>query len=332
MLFPVRDAWWYIQRSQLSFEANKGSQGDSHFVAPNPDFGALLTYYLKEAPVLQKERRKRKEKNIENQNITFPGWKVLEDEKLEQKPQLVFVIKNQAGEVIRNIFKEAKSGINRTAWDLRYPNYSPIGLNDLKGSNENESKGLLAAPGTYSVTMYLSHNGTIKQLDAPVKFKVKPLYKNTLQGATPEVTSAFWRSYEAASRTASAIDKSIAKAEKKTKALHKALIHSTANPETGLKQLEAIRNQINTLKSDYYGNQAKAEIGEKNPPSVNDKMFTIYLSLERSTYGPTETNKAQMQIINIMLNKAENTLITIQNSMDKLEALLKASGAPYIDD
>ncbi len=331
-LFPVRDAWWYIQRSQLSFEANKGSQGDSHFVAPNPDFGALLTYYLKEAPILQKEQRKTKEKNIKNQNIPFPGWKALEDEKLEQKPQLVFVIKNQAGEVIRNIFKEAKSGINRTAWDLRYPNYSPIGLNDMKGSNGNELKGLLAPPGTYSVTMYLSHNGSIKQLDAPVKFKVKPLYKNTLQGTTPEVASAFWRSYEAASRTASAIDKSIVKAEKKTKALHKALIHSRINPETGLKQLELIRDQINTLKSDYYGNQAKAEIGEKNPPSVNDKMFTIYLSLERSTYGPTETNKAQMKIINDMLNKAENKLKAIQNAMDRLEVMLKASGAPYIDD
>ncbi|WP_299217480.1 glycosyl hydrolase [uncultured Aquimarina sp.] len=331
-LFPVRDAWWYIQRSQLSFGANKGSQGDSHFVAPNPDFGALLTYYLKEAPVLQKEQRKTKEKNIKNQNIPFPGWKVLEDEKLEQKPQLVFVIKNQAGEVIRNIFKEAKSGINRIAWDLRYPNYNPIGLNDLKSSNEDESRGLLAAPGTYSVTLYLSHNGTIKKLDGPVNFDVKPLYKNTLPGATPEVTSAFWRGYEAASITASAIDKSIAKAEKKIKALHKALMHSTANPETGLKQLESIRDQINTLKSDYYGNQAKAEIGEKNPPSVNDKMFTIYLSLERSTYGPTETNKAQMQIINTMLTKAENNLKTIQNSMGKLEAMLKASGAPYIDD
>ena len=99
-----------------------------------------------------------------------------------------------------------------------------------------------------------------------------------------------------------------------------------------MKELKGISDQINTLKSDYYGNQAKSEIGEKNPPSVSDKMFTIYLSLERSTYGPTDTNKKQMQIVNSMLTKAENELKAIKNSIDKFEALLKVSGAPYIDD
>ncbi|SDS34771.1 Uncharacterized protein SAMN04515667_1971 [Formosa sp. Hel1_31_208] len=332
-LFPVRDAWWYIQRSQLSFEPNKGSQGDSHFVAPNPDFGALLTYYLKDVPVLKKEQRKKKEAKIKTQNIPFSGWQALEDEKLEQKPQLIFVIKNQVGEVIRNIFKDPKSGVNRTAWDLRYPSPNPIALNETTVSEDfGEPKGLLAPPGTYSVAMYLSHNGAVKQMDAPVAFNVKPLYKNTLEGSSPEVASAFWRSFETVSRKSFEIDRSIIKAEKKTVAFHKALMSSTANTETGLKQLNKIRDQINTLKSDYYGNQAKLEIGEKNPPSVSDKMFTIYLSLERSTYGPTETNKTQMQIINSMLNKAENELKAIEDAMDKLEALLKTSGAPYIDD
>ena len=328
-MFPVRDARWYIQRSHLGFDPSKGSQGDSHFVAPNPDFGALITYYLKEAPVLQKKQRKTEESKIKDEDIPFPGWKALEEEKLEGKPQLVFVIKNQAGEVIRNISQEAKSGVHRTSWDLRYPSPNPIALDEVNANNG--FKGLLAPPGTYNVTMYLSHNGSMKQLDGPKDFNVKPLYQSTLQGATPEVASDFWRGYEAATRTMFKVDKSIYKAEKRAKAFHKALISSTANVETGLKQLDAIKNQINTLKSDYYGNQAKSEIGEKNPPAVSNKMFSIYLSLERSTYGPTETNKTQMQIINTKLNKAESELKAIQSSMEKFEAMLKAHGAPYID-
>jgi photosystem II stability/assembly factor-like uncharacterized protein len=332
-LFPVRDAWWYIERSHLSFDSKKGSQGDSHFVAPNPDFGALLTYYLKEVPVLQKEQRKSKEKDLGDKNIPFPGWDALEEEKFEQKPQLIFVIKNQAGEVVRMIFEGAKAGVNRTSWDLRYPGYSPIELEELKDLNsEEEPKGLLAAPGSYSVTMYLSHNGTVKNLDEPVEFQVKPLYKNTLEGASPEIASAFWRDYEATSRTASQIDKTIQKYDKKAKAFYKALKNSTIAPDKGLNQLDAIRDQINSLKSDYYGNQAKLEIGEKNLPSVNERMFRIYLSLERSTYGPTETNKKQMQIIKSMLLKADNELKSIQDSINKLEQALRASGAPIILD
>lgn len=332
-LFPVRDAWWYIQRSQLSFEANKGSQGDSHFVAPNPDFGAILTYYLKEAPILQKEQRKKREENNTNQDIPFPGWEALKGESLEQAPQLIFVIKNEAGEVVRNLFKKATSGMNRTAWDLRYPSPNPIDLNDPKLSNgTNGPAGLLAPPGTYNVTMYLSNNGEIKQLDAPVEFNVKRLYKSTLQGASPELAATFWRRFEEASRRSFKIDRAILKADKKSNALHKALINSTANTEVGLKQLKNIRDQINALKTNYYGNQAKSEIGEKNLATVSDKMFTIYLSLERSTYGPTATNKAQMEIIKSMLMKAENDLEAIKNDMDTLETMLKANGSPYIDD
>jgi len=282
---------------------------------------------------LQKEKRKQKEKDLKNQSIPFSGWDALEKEKLEQQPHLVFVVKNNTGDVVRNIFKEAKSGMHRTAWDLRYPSPNPIALGETKTSNADEGpKGLLAPPGTYSVTMYLSNNGSVEQLGSPVDFEVKPLYKNSLEGSSMEVASAFWRNFENALRSSFKIDKAIVKAEKKTKALHRALMGSTANTATGLKQLKGIQDQINTLRSSYYGNQAKLEIGEKNPRSVSDRLFTIYLSLERSTYGPTETNKTQMQIVTGMLSKAENDLNAIMGSIDKFEALLKASGAPYIDD
>ncbi|NNK82989.1 MAG: hypothetical protein HKO92_07685, partial [Flavobacteriaceae bacterium] len=49
-------------------------------------------------------------------------------------------------------------------------------------------------------------------------------------------------------------------------------------------------------------------------------------------YGPTETNKKQMQIIKSMLTDAENEWQAIRKSLDSFEQLLKASGAPYIDD
>lgn len=46
-LFSTRKAWWYVPRSYLSFDNQKGSQWASHYVAPNPPFGAVFTYYLK---------------------------------------------------------------------------------------------------------------------------------------------------------------------------------------------------------------------------------------------------------------------------------------------
>jgi len=50
-LFPVKDALMYIPRD------GKESQGSTVFVAKNPDFGAVFTYYLKEAPKTLKEKK-----------------------------------------------------------------------------------------------------------------------------------------------------------------------------------------------------------------------------------------------------------------------------------
>ena len=53
MLFPGRDALWYIEQHPLAFSEG-GSQGHSFFRAPNPDFGANFTYYLAEdSPTLK---------------------------------------------------------------------------------------------------------------------------------------------------------------------------------------------------------------------------------------------------------------------------------------
>ena len=46
-LFPVRDAWWYIPRRPLG-GGEKANQGTDFFMAPNPPFGAVFTYYLKD--------------------------------------------------------------------------------------------------------------------------------------------------------------------------------------------------------------------------------------------------------------------------------------------
>ena len=45
MLFPGRDALWYIEKPELAFSRG-GSQGHGYYMAPNPEFGANFTYYL----------------------------------------------------------------------------------------------------------------------------------------------------------------------------------------------------------------------------------------------------------------------------------------------
>ena len=60
-LFPVRKAWWYMERQPLG-RRGKASQGEAFFVAPNPPFGAVFTYYLREEIRTRKDERREREK------------------------------------------------------------------------------------------------------------------------------------------------------------------------------------------------------------------------------------------------------------------------------
>ncbi len=46
-LFPVKPAWMFIQSSPMGGRG-KASLGDAFFTAPNPPFGAVFTYYLRD--------------------------------------------------------------------------------------------------------------------------------------------------------------------------------------------------------------------------------------------------------------------------------------------
>ena len=55
-LFPTRDADLYIERAPYGLPG-KSFQGDSYFTAPNPPFGAMFTYYLKDELKSRKKQR-----------------------------------------------------------------------------------------------------------------------------------------------------------------------------------------------------------------------------------------------------------------------------------
>ena len=74
-LFPVRDAWMFIPSAPFGGR-EKAFLGDRFFTAPNPPFGAVFTYYLKdEIKTLRKTRRDaEKEKQKKGEDTPYPTW------------------------------------------------------------------------------------------------------------------------------------------------------------------------------------------------------------------------------------------------------------------
>jgi len=113
-------------RKALQYNPLRGgtsSEGDSHYTASNPDFGALFTYYLPNEVESLKSIRQNKEKALkkENKDIPFPGWEALDKEKNEPSSAVVFVIRDANGKFVTRFTGPYKKGFNRVSWNLKMP-------------------------------------------------------------------------------------------------------------------------------------------------------------------------------------------------------------------
>jgi photosystem II stability/assembly factor-like uncharacterized protein len=332
-LFSTRDAWWYVPRAHLSFDNQKGTQGASHYVAPNPDFGAVFTYYLKDDYKSKAEQRKEKEKSLNKNggNVPFPGWDNLEAERTEVVPKVLLVVENASGNVIRRMEGPAKKGFHRVAWDLRYPASEIVTLANPIAAADEEPEGMLAAHGKYTVKIYKQIDGVTTSLGEPVNFNVVPLREGALKGASHDEVMAFMRSFEDIVSKGSKLETQFANAVKKVNAMNTALMRAKTAPGDLDSELHKIRTTLNSIDLELHGNGAKLQIGEKTKPTIGERSFAIYRGLSNSTYGPTSTHKSTMTIINTEIAAIENKLKAVEIEMETLSNALKEAGAPSIE-
>lgn len=327
VLFKPRDAWWYIPRPVLNFESKRGTQGSQHYVGANPDYGALFTYYLKEDLKSTFESRKQREKelNKQSQDIPFPGWKALEEEKLEKAPSLFIEIKDASETIINRIKTSGKKGFHRVAWNLTYPSPSVLKLE----GKPDEQQGSMVKPGTFSGTLYKMEKGKVTQLGEPVSFEVKRLYEGYLPSDI-NITTEFWQLFDQVSRDASALELTLDRAIKMADWLHMAATRSSVENSV-IERTIQVGNRLKQLKSQMSGNQAKEEIGEKSNPVLGDRLFALWKGVSRSTYGPTDTHKQMMEMARNTLSRLQTSLTQLKQEMHQLAKEITQAGGPIIE-
>ncbi len=290
-LFTPRKAWWYIERSLLSFNNIRGSQGSQLYVAPNPDFGAVFTYYLKDSYKSLEEERQANEKE-KTGNIPFPGWDALGDETREIDPFVYVEISDQSGNVVNRIVAPNKKGFNRVAWNLKVGGTDVLTLN----GDDPDLEGFLCAPGTYKATLNKYEQGKFTQLADPVDVKVELMIDGTLDGSPMNEVVTFWRTFEGLNRDIGVLNIELSNTGKRINKLFTAAKKANVGNEI-LSEIIEIRKALNDLDTEFNGNPAKNQIGERNKPTIGNRVFALWRGISSSTYGPTETHKETMQII-----------------------------------
>jgi hypothetical protein len=328
-LFPIRKAWWYHPRFILS-EEEKGYIGADHYVAPNPDFGAVFTYHLRDGLNTKEDIRQAGEKETleADEDVPFPGWDAVADEMAESDPRIWIIVRDSDGNTVRRVSGPTKQGINRVAWDLRYP--APEALR-LRSPSSSGSSGLLAAPGNYSATLAKEVGGEITTLNPPVHFEVVPLREGALQGSSPAEAAAFWRSYENSVRTSSAVSLALGTEITRIEAMKTALSRTTTAPGDLDERLNHLRTKLQRMEERLYGNRAKRQVGEKGSPTVGSRLSLVELGVYHSTYGPTTTLRMTLEIANAQLEQIKSDLEEAQAEAAALGEDLVQAGAPWVE-
>ena len=331
MLFPVRDALWYLPRMPLGeFKTgSKASQGDAYYVAENPPFGAVITYYLPKAIQTAKEKRREREKDIEKQggNTPYPGWDALRTEATEEEPAVVLTIRNSNGEVIRKLEGPAKAGFHRVAWDLRYPESSPWKENPQ--DDYIVFSGPLAAPGDYTVSLATRLNGVLKETGLQTTIHVKMMRQNSLATASAAEVVAFGQRLDSLMREGDGADAAMEALLAELAAVKQTLMRSAVEA-TLRAQVRALELEVMDLDLKLSGDENRDMAGDSGPVSVSRRIEVAQMGTAFSSYGPTPTHERSLEI-------AEQAFASIKTALKRiyeteLPALRKAmddAGVPW---
>ncbi len=328
-IFPVKDALLYIQTGA------KGNQGSTYYLAKNPPFGAVFTYYLKESLKTDKEKRHEIEKKEfeKGEKIKVLTWDEVRKENLEEPPHLIFTVLDEQGNVVRRINTSGSKGIRRMAWDLRYSSPFPLHLKNGKYDPlAKDDDGMLAMPGKYFVTLSVSGHGEISGLTDTVPFRVVALNNTTLPARDRKAVFAFQRKVALLAGKIQGTMNYTKELIDETESILQTLDHAAGATPEMLRQARKIRKELDQVQFAFNGFTPKAS-WEEIPPHkmplavrMNNLIYTQWASTGDVTQTMKDDYSILMEELPPLLNKVKNIY---ENELKPLEKQLEQINAPW---
>jgi photosystem II stability/assembly factor-like uncharacterized protein len=332
-LLPVRGAWAYVESSPLG-GPRKSQQGDAFFTAPNPPFGAIFTYYLRDEIKTRKAARQEKEAEIGKHggDTFYPPWDSLRAESREEDPAVLLTVTDESGQVVRRVTGPVSAGFHRVAWDLRFPAANPTSL--AKPGElapwERGPVGPLAAPGTYQVAMATRVDGKVTPVAGPVTFEVAALLTPSLPPADRAANLAFERKVARLQRAVLGASEAAKEAQRRLDHLKKALLDA---PAAGLQltdEARAIEARLKDLQLQLNGDALLAEKNEPVPPAIEDRVQQVVGGTWFMTSAPTATHEQAYGIAAAEFAPVlERLRALVDVDLRVLEQKAEAAGAPW---
>jgi photosystem II stability/assembly factor-like uncharacterized protein len=327
LLFPSREALRYVEKRN-----RQGSRGDGFWTTPNPPYGAVFTYWLRDGLKTAKELRTEAEKEARKADTDppLPSMAALRDEDLEIEPELVLVIRDEVGEIVRRVPAERKAGLHRVAWDLRWPAADPVTLGGGSRSPWWEPpRGPLALPGRYEATLERRVDGVSTALAGPVPFDVIPLDLATFTAEDKAAVMAFQADVRELRRRVQGATRASGEMRQRIDHLRVALRDTPAAPAALSERLEDIRRGLDVVDLELSGDDTKSQRNVFQPPSIAARVGRIASDMWSHTQAPTTTHRQSLAWAADAFEAQLAELQLLDTQLRELEGQAEDAGAPW---
>jgi len=312
----------------------KYGQGSTYYTADNPDFGATITYYVKEVPETLKAKRHKEEKKLfdEKKPIPQPSREELREEENEVPPYFVFNVYDDQGNAIRRLTRKAGEGMNRITWDLRYDYPSPVVQRDAEFDPTSDGRsGTMVMPGSYSISVDMVAGDKVTRLADPVKFLAEPLHLATLEAKDKKELVEFQEKITELSRVFMGMDRKVEEDLIVVVSLRQAALQ---NPQADISlqtRIADLEQELKDIRFEMHGPEARAS-WEELPPM--DMPLSRRLNVAVRTHwsnadGLNQTVKDQYEILREQFPPLVDRLNAVDKEISSIEAELENLGSGW---
>ena len=332
VIFPVKDALMFVPSKPLGVRG-KGFQGENFFTTPNPEIGAVFTYYLKEDIKTIKEKRRaiEAEKMKKGEAVSYPSVDSMRLEDEQPAPHLLFTVTDENGNTIRRIKAPAKKGMNRIVWDFRTAPFGPIDFTpfDESFAFSSPDEGYFALPGNYKVSLSKFEDGVYTELVSPQNFKAVALNAATLPATDKKALDEFCKKIAELSRVTQAATQFRSELANKVRYMKQAIIETPKLSLEVSKAIQEVEKRLAVVNRQLNGDATLARREFETTPSINGRIGYITGVLWNTTAAPTQTQMDNYSIAAKQFTPVYNELKSIAEEIKRIEDLLEKSGAPY---
>ncbi|MEM1379548.1 MAG: glycosyl hydrolase [Pseudomonadota bacterium] len=332
-LFPVKAAWQYVEGDIWGPSGGpKGSQGDAFYHAENPAFGAVFTMHLKDGyKTTEAERRAAEAKALKNgEDTPYPSWDDLKAEDREAAPQVIAVIADADGKVIRRLNAPTSKGVHRIAWDLKFESPNPVSLKPQGRSRYGRGpSGPMVPPGTYQVHLVKRIAGQDIMLTDPQSFEVKALDRS------PEAADDLGALAEMHLQMRD-LSMASAGASRRARELRERLDYAAAaldrTPGSGDSHraiLVEARAKLQDTEDMLFGDRTRSRRNEPAPMGMSARASAVAWHTWDSMAPVGQHHQDNMELAAKEYETIRASLSEIGDMLDGLETTLAELGAPY---